>query len=166
MRRFHERVPVRVVCLFLIAVACASTVRAQMPNPYGVPIGLENAKKAVAPAVAEARKNTWTMAVAIVDTAGNLVYFEKMDGTQTGSVNVSIEKARSAVLFKRPTKSFQDTVAAGGDGLRILGLPGAVPVEGGVPLLLDGKIVGAIGVSGGTSQQDGVAAGAGAGTMK
>ena len=137
-----------------------------MPNPYGVPIGLENAKKAVAPAVAEARKNTWTMAVAIVDTAGNLVYFEKMDGTQTGSVNVSIEKARSAVLFKRPTKSFQDTVAAGGDGLRILGLPGAVPVEGGVPLLLDGKIVGAIGVSGGTSQQDGVAAAAGAGTMK
>jgi glc operon protein GlcG len=102
----------------------------------------------------------------VVDTAGDLVYFEKMDGTQTGSVNVSIEKGRTAALFKRPTKSFQDTVAAGGDGLRILGLPGAVPVEGGVPLLVDGKIIGAIGVSGATSAQDGQCAQAGAATIK
>ena len=137
------------------------------PAPaYGMPIGLENARKAAAAAVAEARKNSWTMAVAVVDTAGNLVYFEKMDGTQTGSVDVSIEKAKSAALFKRPTKAFQDVVAGGGIGLRILGLPGAVPVDGGVPLVSDGKIIGAIGLSGGTSEQDGVCAQAGANTIK
>jgi uncharacterized protein GlcG (DUF336 family) len=139
---------------------------AQLPNPYGAPVNVENAKKVAAAAIAEAKKNGWTVAVSIVDTAGDLVYFEKMDGTQTGSVNVSIEKGRTAALFKRPTKSFQDTVAAGGDGLRILGLPGAVPVEGGVPLLMDAKIIGAIGVSGATSAQDGQCAQAGAATIK
>ena len=139
---------------------------AQMPNFYGAPINLETAKKLSAAAVAEARKNNWTMAVAIVDIAGDLVYFEKMDGTQTGSVKVALGKARSAVLFKRPTKVFQDGVAAGGEGLRLLGLEGAVPIEGGLPLAIDGKIVGAIGVSGGTSQQDGVAAKAGADMLK
>src|SRR5712664_1973587 len=133
-----------------------------MSQPYGLAITLDNAKKAAAPALAEARKNNWTMAVAIVDTAGNLVYFEKMDGTQTGSVAVAIDKARSAALFKRPTKAFQDTLAAGGEGLRVLGLQGAVPVEGGIPIVRDGKIVGAIGVSGGTSSQDGQCARAGA----
>ena len=130
------------------------------------PRRLEAAKKIVLPALAEARKNSWTMAVAIVDQSGDLVYFEKMDGTQTGSVNVSIEKARSAVLFKRPTKSFQDTVAQGGVGLRMLGLAGAVPVDGGIPLMEGGKIVGAIGASGGTSDQDGQCAQAGAGVLK
>jgi uncharacterized protein GlcG (DUF336 family) len=127
---------------------------------------LDSAKRAATAAVAEAKKNSWTMAVAVVDTAGNLVYFEKMDGTQTGSVNVSIEKARSAVLFKRPTKAFQDVVAGGGVGLRILGLPGAVPVDGGVPLMSEGRIIGAIGLSGGTSEQDGQCAAAGANTVK
>jgi uncharacterized protein GlcG (DUF336 family) len=133
-----------------------------MPNTYGLPISLDRAKRAATPAVAEARKNNWSMAVAIVDVAGNLVYFEKMDDTQTGSVNVAIDKARSAALFKRPTKAFQDALAAGGDGLRVLRLQNAVPVEGGIPLVLDGKIVGAIGVSGGTSQEDGQCAKAGA----
>ncbi|MGZ3613466.1 MAG: GlcG/HbpS family heme-binding protein, partial [Thermodesulfobacteriota bacterium] len=90
----------------------------------------------------------------------------KMDGTQTGSVRVAISKGRSAVLFKRPTKAFQDMVAAGGEGLRMLRLEGAIPIEGGLPLLMDGKIVGAIGVSGGTSQQDGMVAKAGADTLK
>lgn len=140
--------------------------RAQMPNPYGASVSLADAKAAVAPAVAEARKNSWNMAIAIVDTAGNLVYFEKMDGTQLGSVNVAIEKARSAALFKRPTKVFQDGVAAGGEGLRLLALSGAMPVEGGVPLVQGGRIVGAIGVSGGTSAQDGQCAAAGAGALK
>ena len=139
---------------------------AQMPNPYGVSINLEAAKKVAAPAIAEAAKNKWTMAVAILDTGGNLVYFEKMDGTQTGSVKVAISKGRSAVLFKRPTKVFQDGVAAGGEGLRLLRLDGASPIEGGLPLVVDGKIVGSIGVSGGTSQQDGVAAQAGANALK
>ena len=143
-------------------VLCASIALAQVLIPYGLPVALETAKKAAAPALAEARKNNWTMAVAIVDTAGNLVYFEKMDATQTGGVIVAIEKARSAALFKRPTKAFQDTLAAGGDGLRVLGLEGAVPVEGGIPLVMDGKCVGGIGVSGGTSQQDGQCAKAGA----
>jgi uncharacterized protein GlcG (DUF336 family) len=138
---------------------------AQMPN-YGLSVNLETAKKIAASAIAEARKNNWTMAVAITDTGGSLVYFEKMDGTQTGSVRVAIGKSRSAVLFKRPTKVFQDVVAAGGEGIRYLVLEGAVPIEGGLPLLMDGKIVGAIGVSGGTSQQDGLVAKAGADTLK
>src|SRR5262249_10556660 len=145
-----------------------STTRAQTaPAPaYGMPIGLENAKKVAAAAVAEARKNNFTMAITVVDTAGNLVYFEKMDGTQTRRGNGSIQKKRPTVLFKRPTKSFQDTVAQGGVGLRMLGLPGAVPVEGGIPLMEGGKIVGAVGASGGTSEQDGQCAQAGANTMK
>jgi len=151
----------------LMCLVLATVVRAQTPPPaYGMSIGIDNAKKAAAAAVAEAKKNNWTMAFAIVDPAGNLVYFEKMDGTQTGSVNVAIEKARSAALFKRPTKSFQDTVAQGGVGLRMLGLPGAVPVDGGIPLIEGGKIVGAIGASGGTSDQDGQSAQAGANVIK
>jgi len=154
------------VAAVLSVVLCASIARAQMPSPYGAPVGVENAKKAAAPALAEARKNNWTMAVAIVDTAGNLVYFEKMDGTQNGSVNVAIDKARSAALFMRPTKVFQDAVAAGGDGLRLLGLANAVPIEGGLPIVVAGKIVGAIGLSGGTSQQDGQCAKAGADAVK
>ena len=137
-----------------------------MPEVYGLSIDLDTAKKVAASAIAEAHKNNWTMAVAVIDTGGHLVYFEKMDGTQTGSARVAISKGRSAVLFKRPTKAFQDMVAAGGEGLRMLRLEGAVPIEGGLPLLVDGKIVGAIGVSGGTSQQDGVVAKAGADTLK
>jgi uncharacterized protein GlcG (DUF336 family) len=127
----------------------------QLPNPYGVSIGLADAKKATAPAIAEAHANNWTMAVAIVDISGLLVYFEKMDGTQNASVSIALEKARTAALFKRPTKAMQDVLAAGGDGLRLLTLPNATLVEGGVPLIMGGKIVGAIGVSGGTSAQDG-----------
>ena len=126
-----------------------------MSHSYGVPIRLEAAKRAAAAALAEARRNGWTMAVAVVDAAGVLVYFEKMDDTQNGSATVAIEKARSAALFKRPTKAFQDTLASGGAGLRVLKLHGAIPVEGGVPLVVNGEIVGAIGVSGGTSEHDG-----------
>ena len=146
---------VRMYLVVVIHAVCLASGRAQMPNPYGSPISLEDAKKVAAPALAEALKNNWTVAVAVVDTGGILVYFEKMDNTQIGSFDVAIGKARSAVLFKRPTKVFQDTLVAGGDGLRILGLQGAVAVEGGIPLLIDGKIVGAIGVSGVTAQQDG-----------
>jgi glc operon protein GlcG len=144
----------------------ASLAGAQGTMSYGTSITAETAKKVAAPAIAEAKKNGWAMAVAIVDTAGELVYFEKMDDTQVGSVNISIDKARSAARFKRPTKSFQDTLAAGGEGLRILALQGAIPVDGGIPLVVGGKIVGAIGASGGTSAQDGQVAAAGAATMK
>ena len=135
-------------------------------SSYGPSITLDVAKTAAAAAIAEARKNTWDMAVAIVDTAGSLVYFEKMDDTQAGSVAVAQAKARSAAPFKRSTKAFQDTLAAGGEGLRVLGLAGAVPVEGGLPLIIDGKIAGAIGVSGGTSGQDGQCAQAGVAALK
>ena len=137
-----------------------------MSSSYGESISLENAKRAAAAAIAEARRNNWTMAVAITDTGGHLVYFEKMDATQTGSATVAISKARSAALFKRPTKAFQDVLAGGGEGLRVLGLPGAVPIEGGLPLVVEGKIVGAIGVSGGTSAQDSQAARPGADALK
>jgi glc operon protein GlcG len=132
-----------------------------MSEPYGLSIDLAGAKKAAAAAVDEARGNQWQMAVAIVDPAGNLVYFEKMDGTQLGSVQVSADKARSAALFKRSTKVFQDAVAGGGEGLRFLKLANAIPIEGGLPLVVDGAIVGAIGLSGGTSAQDGQCAQAG-----
>jgi uncharacterized protein GlcG (DUF336 family) len=161
---------VRAFLLFTILALTASIALAQAPAPapvlYGAPINIDSAKKVAAAAVAEARKNNFQMAIAIVDIGGNLVYFEKMDGTQTGSVNVSVDKARSAALFKRPTKAFQDVVAAGGDGLRILRLEGAMPVEGGIPLMVDGKIVGAIGASGGTSAQDGQCAQAGVNAVK
>ena len=150
--------------VFLVGVLASSF--AQMPNPYGAPISLENAKKAAAPAIAEAEKNHWNMAAAIVDPSGNLVYYEKMDNTQLGSANVAIDKARSAALFKRPTKALQDALAAGGEGWRILRLQGAVPIEGGIPLVMDGKIVGAIGVSGATSAQDAQCAKAGADVIK
>lgn len=158
-------IAVRVV-VAVVVVLSAAPAMAQLPNPYGAPISLENAKKVAAAAVAEARKNNWNVAIAIVDPAGALVYFEKLDGTQNASVTVAIEKARTSAQFKRATKAFQDVVAAGGDGLRILSLPGAVPVEGGVPALIDGRIVGAVGVSGATSAQDGQVAAAGVAAVK
>ena len=135
-------------------------------SAYGPSVTLEQAKKAAAAALAEVRANNWIMAVAIVDTAGLLVYFEKMDGTQNGSVAVAQAKARSAALFQRPTKAFQDSLASGGDGLRVLALEGAVPIDGGVPLLVGGRIAGAIGLSGGTSAQDGQCAQAGVDALK
>ena len=152
---------------FFAAAAFLSAVSAHAQTmTYGTPITGDQAKIVAAPAVAEARKNQWTMAIAIVDTAGDLVYFERMDNTQVGSVDVAIAKARSAARFKRPTKAFQDALAAGGEGWRILSLEGATAVEGGVPLMVGGKIVGAIGASGGTSQQDGVTAAAGVAALK
>jgi glc operon protein GlcG len=150
----------------LALLSCSTLALAQMNIPYGMSVGVDDAKKIAAPAIAEAKKNGWFMAVAVVDTAGNLIYFEKMDGTQGASVNIAQDKARAAVQFKRPTKALQDALAAGGDGWRILGLTGAVPVEGGVPLVVQNKIVGAIGVSGGTSAQDAQCATAGAALLK
>jgi glc operon protein GlcG len=150
----------------VVLLSSASLVRAQAPMSYGTSITADAAKKVAAPALAEARKNQWAMAVAIVDTHGELVYFERMDETQVGSVDIAIAKARSAARFKRATKTFQDALAAGGEGLRILGLEGAVPVDGGLPLVVGGKVVGAIGMSGGTSVQDGQAAAAGAAALK
>lgn len=135
--------------------------------PYGAPINLDDAKKAAAAAVEEVKKiGAPPNAIAIVDHGGFLIYFERMDNTQLGSVEVAIDKARSAALFRRPSKVFEDALAAGGIGLRILALHGAMPIEGGLPLVAGGKIVGAIGASGGTAQQDGQVAKAGADTIK
>ncbi len=147
-----------------ILAAFAFEATAQAPLLYGAPISVENAKKAAAAAVAEARKNNWTQAIAVTDTAGNLVYFEKMDGTLNAGGNIAIGKSRSAALFRQPTKNFQDRLAAGTTYLLVL--EGAVPIEGGVPIVMDGRIVGAIGVSGGSPQQDGAVAAAGAGALK
>jgi glc operon protein GlcG len=165
-KSMSRKTVVRSTVAAVILLCGLAMARAQMPNPYGMNVSLENARKVAAPALAEAEKNHWNVAVSIVDTAGNLVYYEKMDNTQIGSANLAIEKARTAVMFKRPTKAFQDTLAAGGDGLRVLSLKGVTAVEGGIPLVMDGKIVGAIGVSGATSAQDAQCAKAGAEVLK
>jgi len=161
--------PERIVCVSLM-LFCAATALGQAPAyyaiPYGAPITLENAKKAAAAASAEARKNNWNMAIAVVAPDGTLIYYEKMDNTQLGSAKVAVNKARSAALFKRPTKVFQDRLASGNAGLNVLALEGAVPVEGGIPLMSDGHIAGAIGVSGDTSEHDAICAQAGVDTLK
>ncbi|MBM9499952.1 heme-binding protein [Leptospira sp. 201903071] len=133
---------------------------------YGNPIRLEIAKKIAAKAETEAKKNGWKMVISIVDSGGNLVYLERIDGTQFGSIDISQGKAKCAINFRRPTKSMEDAVVAGGMGLRLIGLPGVYPLEGGELILVDGKIIGAIGVSGGTSAQDGQVARAGLETLK
>jgi uncharacterized protein GlcG (DUF336 family) len=137
---------------------CAQTP----PPPYGVGIGLEAAKKALAAAEAEAKKNNWPVAIAIVDSSAKLVAFSKMDNTQHASVDIAIGKAVTANNLKRPSKALQDGIEKGGVNLRILGLPGITPLEGGVPIIVDGKIVGAIGASGVLSSQDAEVAMAGA----
>jgi len=150
-----------------LLILCDLSAFAQAPpRAYGPPIGVENAKKIAVVALAEAKKNNWYMAVAVVDPSGTLVYYEKMDNTQTGSATVAIEKARTAAMFKRPTKVFEDAVAGGGAGLRALRVPGVTPVEGGIPLIIDDKIVGAVGVSGDSSDHDGMCAKAAAEVLK
>jgi len=133
---------------------------------YGSNITLDQAKKVLAAADAEARKNAWPMAIAIVDAAGQLVLYQRHDNTQTASVQVAQDKAVSAAMYRRPTKVFQDMVAKGDDGMRALGLRGASPVEGGLTITVEGKIIGGIGVSGMASDQDGVVAKAGTDSLK
>jgi len=124
------------------------------PPPYGQAISLEQAKKVMAGAEAEAKKNNWNVCIVVLDSGGNVVMLQRMDGAQFGSVEVAREKAYSAVAFRRPTKAFDDALAQGGTNLRILRLPGASPLEGGIPIVVDGKLIGGIGVSGVTSAQD------------
>jgi glc operon protein GlcG len=149
----------------LVAMAatmlCIAETHAQVPQ-YGSNITLEQAKKVAAAAEAEARKNNWPVCIAIVDTAGHLVHYQRIDNTQTASVLICQDKAVSAAIFRRPTKSFEDRVAAGGGGLNALNLRAAATSEGGLPLYVDGKIVGAVGASGVTPAQDGQIAKAGA----
>ena len=135
------------------------------PPEYGPPISLDDAKKVMAAAEAEAVTNRWPMVIAIVDSAGYLTLLHKLDNAQLGSVDVAQAKAATSLKFKRETKILQDAIASGGVGLRVLAMPGLTPLEGGVPLFKDGKIVGAIGVSGMLSTQDAQVAAAGAGAL-
>jgi glc operon protein GlcG len=146
--------------LFMI-LAVAGVVQAQTQAPdYGKDVTLDTAKKVMATAESEAKKNNWNMVIAIVDTHGLLIMLERLDNTQTASVKVAIDKARTAAMFKRPTKVFEDAVAGG--RMPLLGMEDIIPIEGGIPLMQEGKIIGAIGVSGMSSQQDGQVAKAGA----
>lgn len=138
---------------------------AQVPS-YGTSINLEQARKVIAAAVVEARKNSWPVAIAVHDTAGMLVAFEKMDDTQTASIEVAQDKGRSSAIYRRPTKAFEDGLAAGGIGVRALNLRDASVVEGGLPLMMGGKVIGGIGVSGVTAPQDGIVAKAGADALR
>ncbi len=151
------------VAMTLVAAVPAS---AQQPAGYGAPISLDAAKKAMAVAEAEATKNNWQVAIAIVDTTGSLVMLVKLDSTQTASVAIAEGKAKTAMDFRRPTKALQDAIAGGGAGLRLLALNNATPLEGGVPIIVGGKIVGGIGVSGVASENDAKVAIAGADAVK
>jgi glc operon protein GlcG len=148
------------------AAAPATTAPAGPPPAYGEPIKLEAALKVLSAAKEEADKQGWPVAIAVVDGAGHLVAFTRLDNTQYGSVDVSIAKAKSAALFRRPTKVFEDILAGGGAGLRILKLEGAMPLDGGLPIMVDGRIVGGIGVSGVQSAQDAQVGAAGLAALK
>lgn len=160
--------------LRMLALACALAMTAgsalaqqsaaAMP-PYGPPITLDLAKRAMAAAELEAAKNSWQVAITILDSGGNLVMFHKIDNAQLSAITVSEGKARTALEFKRPSKVLDDAIAGGGAGMRLLALKHITPIEGGVLIMIDGKIVGAIGVSGALSSQDDQVARAGASAL-
>jgi uncharacterized protein GlcG (DUF336 family) len=136
-----------------------------LPPPYGPPLSLADAKRVMAAAEAEAARHGWPMAIAIVDSTGHLVMLHRLDQAQFGSIAIAQQKAETALNFRRATKVFEEAVAAGGIGLRLLGVANVLPVEGGVPLLVNGEVVGAVGASGMHSAQDGQVALAGAGAL-
>ena len=135
------------ICFLSVAAGSASAQLLEKKT-----ISLAAAKKMAAGAEAEAAKNNWTMVISVLDDGGNLVYLERMDGTQLGRIEVSQNKARTAIEFKRPTKAFQDLVDQGQPHL--VTLDHITAVQGGLPITVEGKIIGAIGASGGTSAQD------------
>jgi glc operon protein GlcG len=150
------------VCPLFTAPALAQQVEGSGLPPYGPPITLDQAKRVMAAAELEAAKNSWTVAVTILDSGGNMVMFHKVDNAQLSAVPVSQGKARTALEFKRPSKDLDDAIAHGGAGNRLLALKDITPLEGGLPIVVDGKIIGAIGVSGAVSSQDAQVAKAGA----
>jgi uncharacterized protein GlcG (DUF336 family) len=113
------------------------------------------ARRCMAGAEAEAKKNNWNVVITVLDSGGHAVLMQRMDGTQFGSIEVAREKAYSAIAFRRPTKVFDDIVTQGGAGMRLLRLPGASPIEGALPIVHGGQVIGSVGVSGVTAQQDG-----------
>jgi glc operon protein GlcG len=136
------------------------------PAAYGPPISLAQAKKVMAGAEAESRKNNWSTVITILDAGGHVAMMQRMDGAQLGSIEVARDKAWSAVALRRATKALDDAVSRGGANLRLLRLTGASPIEAGLPIVADGKIIGSIGVSGGTAPQDGPVAKAGVDALK
>lgn len=154
-------------CACVVALFAASAAGAQTPPPpYGPAIGIENAKKVMAAAEAEAAKSNWSVVIAIIDSGGNLVMLHRGDDVQLSSLDISQGKAQTALRFKRPSKVLDDAISGGGAGLRYLALKDIVPLEGGLPLIIDGKIVGAIGVSGVLPSQDAQTARAGVDALK
>ncbi|WP_276372785.1 heme-binding protein [Chryseolinea sp. H1M3-3] len=146
-----------VLILTLISVCTMAQNQPSTAPPvpmYGESITLENARKILSAAEAFAKSKQWPVAIAIVDIGGNLVAFERIDNTQVASIDIAIAKAKTANNFKRTTKVLEDAVAGGGAGLRVLSIPGALPLEGGEPIYANGKIIGGIGVSGMQSGQD------------
>lgn len=136
------------------------------PPPYGPAITLEQAKRAMTAAEAEARKNNWSVAIVIVDSAGQMVMMQRLDNTQYANVGIADGKAKTAVNFRRPTKALEDAIAGGGAGLQLLALEGITPLEGGVLIIAENRIIGGIGVSGVTSTQDAQIANAGIAALK
>jgi uncharacterized protein GlcG (DUF336 family) len=159
------------VALMILALGATSVVAqtpaspssppAASPPPYGPAITLEQAKKAVEAAEAEAQRNNWAVVIAVIDSGGNQVILHRLDNAQLAAIEASVAKAQTALSFKLPSKTLEDAVTAGGPGLRLVGVKGIFAVEGGIPILIDGKIVGAIGVSGGLSGQNSQVARAG-----
>ncbi len=147
----------------VFALGAAQTMAQQRPG-YGIAVNLETAKKIAAASIAEARRNNWNVAVAILDNHGMLIYYEMLDDTQTSSATIAIEKGCTAAMFRRPSKVFEDGVSSG--RVAILGLPGATPIEGGLPIVVNGKIIGGVGVSGVNSDQDAQIARAGLEALK
>ena len=147
--------------LFLALSPLASAQTPAALPPYGPGISLELAKKVAAAAEAEAAKKGWQMVIAVVDSGGRLVAFERMDNSQLASIDIAISKAVTANAVKRPTKALQDSVAPGSSTPRMAGLPGITPIDGGLPIMVEGRIVGAIGAAGGAASQDGEIAAAG-----
>ncbi len=149
------------------ATMFAANARAQGgPPPYGETINISMAKKAAAAAVAEAAKNKWQLCVSVVTPSGDLVYFERMDTCQYASITISQDKARSAAIYRRTSQSFAERLAKGGGAVGILTLKGAMASPGGIPLVVGGKIIGAIGCSGAASSQDAQSCQAGADALK
>jgi uncharacterized protein GlcG (DUF336 family) len=149
----------RLFAVVLAAVLASFSFAASAQLVDKKSLTLEAAKKIAAAAEAEATNSKWAVVIAVVDDGGHLIYLQRMDTTQTGSVDVAIRKAQTAISFKRPTKVFEDAIAGGRNALIALG---ALPLEGGLPIVVGGQVIGAIGVSGVTSVQDGQIAKAGA----
>lgn len=152
----------QVLCVLLFAVFAMQASAQQRPD-YGPDINVETAKKIAAGTIAECQSNKWNVAVAVVNTHGSLVYYERMNNTQSASAKIAVDKASAAAMYRRPTRAFVDAIAKGGPA--VMTLPGVVASPGGVPIMSGGRVIGAVGVSGVTGDQDEQCAKAGVAAM-